>query len=65
MHSDNFEGTSLQATVLHQAMTVLLADFQDDWPPEQTLVVLGAEFGCTPRMNDNDGRDDTMRRSGA
>ena len=38
-------------------MIALLADLQTKWLLDQTLVVLGTEFGRTPRMNDNDGRD--------
>ncbi len=56
-HSDNFEGTECQAALLDQAMSTLLADLQAKRLLGQTLVVLGTEFGRTPRINGNDGRD--------
>ena len=40
-----------------QAMSALLADLQAKGLLDQTLVVLGTEFGRTPRINDADGRD--------
>ena len=46
-----------QSAVLDQAMSALLADLQADGLLNQTLVVLGTEFGRTPRINDNDGQD--------
>ena len=55
-HSDRFEGTPRQAAVLDQAMSALLADLQAKGLLDQMLVVLGTEFGYTPRINDNDGR---------
>ena len=55
--TDNFEGTPRQATDLAQAMSALLADPQARRLLHQTLVVLCTEFGRTPRINDNDGRD--------
>ena len=39
-------------------MSALLADLHAKGLLAQTLVVLGTEFGRTPRINDNDGRDD-------
>ena len=56
-HSDNFERTPRQAAVLDQAMSAVLADLQTKGLPAQTQVVLATEFGHTPRINDNDGRD--------
>ncbi len=56
-HGDNFEGTLHQAAVLDQAMAALLADLEAKGLLDQTLVVLGTEFNPTPRINDNDGRD--------
>ena len=43
--------------VLDQATIALLADPQAKGLLDQTLVVLGSEFGRTPRINDNDGGD--------
>ncbi len=38
-------------------MSALLADLQAKGLLDQTLVVLGTEFGPKPWINDNDGRD--------
>ena len=56
-HSDNFEGTPGQTAVLEQAMTPLVAVLRGKGLLDQTLVVVGTEFGRMPRTNDNDGRD--------
>ena len=56
-YSDYFEGTPSQEAVLYEAMSALLADLQSKGLPAQTQVVLATEFGHTPRINDNDGRD--------
>ncbi len=40
-----------------QSMSALLADLQAKGLLDQTLVVLGTEFGCTPKINGNNGRD--------
>ena len=37
-------------------MSPLLTDLQTKGLPDQTLVILGSEFGRTPRMNDKDGK---------
>ena len=54
--ADNFEGTPRQAAVLDHA-TAPLTDLQAKGLLDQTLVVLATEFGRTPQINDNDGRD--------
>ena len=46
-----------QAAIRDQAVRALLADLQTNGLRDQTLVVLGTEFGRTPRINSNDGRD--------
>ena len=56
-HTDNLEGTPRQAAVLDQAMIAQLADLQAKGLLDQTLVVLGTEFGRAPRINGDDGRD--------
>ncbi len=45
-------------------MSALLMDLQTKGLLNQTLVVLGTEFGRTPRINDDDGWK-TMTASGA
>ena len=42
-------------------MIALLADLHAKGLLDLTLVVLGTEFGCKPRINDTDGRDHHMR----
>ena len=60
-HSDNFKGTPRQAAVLDQVMSALLADLHAKGLLDQTLGVLGAEFGRTTRINDNDGRNHSAK----
>ena len=45
-------------------MIAPLADLQPKGLLDQTLVVLGTEFGRTPRINDNDGREHEDKASG-
>ena len=56
-HSDNFEGTPRQVVVSDRAISAPLADLQVKRLPDKRLVVLPTEFGRTPRINDDDGRD--------
>ena len=52
------EGTeALRAAVLDQAMIALLSDLQTKGLLNQTLVVLGAEFGSTAQGTDNEGEN--------
>ena len=55
--SNSFEGTPRQAAEPDQAMSALQAVFQDKALLDQTPVVLGSEFGRTPRISENDGRE--------
>ena len=55
--SENFK-TPRQTAILDQALTALLANLQAMGLLSETLVVLGTEFGRTPRINCNDGWDD-------
>jgi hypothetical protein len=56
-HTDNF--TSLQGHVpmLDQALAALLDDLKSKGLLDSTLVVLATEFGRTPQINANRGRD--------
>ncbi len=56
-HSNNFDSVSQRAARLDQGMAALLADLERRGLLEETLVVLATEFGRTPRINENDGRD--------
>ncbi len=56
-HTNNFERVEENARVLDQALGTLLADLDRRGMLEETIVVLATEFGRTPKINDNDGRD--------
>ncbi|MDA7526163.1 DUF1501 domain-containing protein [Verrucomicrobiales bacterium] len=56
-HNNNFDSVSRRAGVLDQAMATLISDLERRGLLEETLVVLATEFGRTPRINENDGRD--------
>ena len=56
-HSNNFTSVSQRASVLDQALSTLLADLTRRGMLEETLVVVATEFGRTPNINANDGRD--------
>jgi len=56
-HSNNFTSVSQRASVLDQALSTLLADLTRRGMLEETLVVVATEFGRTPRINQNEGRD--------
>lgn len=56
-HSDNFDAVQRKTAVLDQGMSTLLADLSSKGLLKQTLVVLATEFGRTPQINENNGRD--------
>lgn len=56
-HTNNFERVEENAQVLDQALGTLLVDLENRGMLEETIVVLATEFGRTPKINDNDGRD--------
>ncbi|MBK1879125.1 DUF1501 domain-containing protein [Pelagicoccus mobilis] len=56
-HTNNFERVEENAAVLDQAMSTLLQDLEVRGMLEETMVVLATEFGRTPEINGNDGRD--------
>ncbi|MEM9158003.1 MAG: DUF1501 domain-containing protein [Verrucomicrobiota bacterium] len=56
-HTNNFERVEENANVLDQAMSMLLRDLEKRGMLEETMVVLATEFGRTPEINENDGRD--------
>jgi hypothetical protein len=57
MHREIFEELPETAGTLDQGMATLLADLEDRGLLSSTLVVLATEFGRTPRINENAGRD--------
>ena len=56
-HDDNFDRVSDQAALLDRALSTLLRDLASRGLLDETLVVLATEFGRTPRINQNQGRD--------
>lgn len=56
-HNNNFVAVPDKAEVLDQALSALLGDLERRGLLEQTLVVLATEFGRTPIINQNEGRD--------
>jgi hypothetical protein len=58
-HNEIYSATNLiqKAAQLDQALSTLLTDLQERGLLQKTLVVLGTEFGRTPVINQNAGRD--------
>jgi hypothetical protein len=59
MHTDIYQKDKLpgRAAILDRAASVLINDLKSKGLLKNTLVVLGTEFGRTPRINANGGRD--------
>ena len=56
-HENNFERTKELLDVVDPAFAMLLKDLSERDLLEETIVLWLGEFGRTPRINDNDGRD--------
>ena len=56
-HQNNFERTKELLDMVDPAYAMLLKDLSERDLLEETLVLWLGEFGRTPRINDNDGRD--------
>ena len=56
-HQNNFSRVPARGSILDQALSALLDDLSKRGLLEETLVVLATEFGRTPNINVNDGRD--------
>jgi len=56
-HQDNFTRVPQRTAILDQALSTLIRDLSSRGLLEETLVVLATEFGRTPKINQNDGRD--------
>ena len=56
-HNSNFVNVPAQAEILDQGMSSLLWDLARRGMLDDTLVVLATEFGRTPEINANEGRD--------
>ena len=59
MHTDIYQADKLArvAGTLDRAASVLISDLKSKGLLDKTLVVLGTEFGRSPRINQNSGRD--------
>jgi uncharacterized protein (DUF1501 family) len=56
-HTDNFEGVKTLSQSLDPAWATLLAELEARGLLETTLIVWMGEFGRTPKINENTGRD--------
>lgn len=56
-HQNNFTRVQERSATLDQALSALLDDLYKRGLLEETLVVLATEFGRTPNINVNEGRD--------
>ena len=56
-HNNNFQAVERLAGTLDKALGALLKDLERRGMLEETMVVLCTEFGRTPYINENDGRD--------
>jgi hypothetical protein len=56
-HSNNFQAVSRLCKNLDPGMGTLIADLNQRGLLEETLVVWAGEFGRTPKINNNNGRD--------
>lgn len=56
-HSENFESHRELVTELDHVMSTLLRDLKERGLLESTLVITLSEFGRTPKINKNTGRD--------
>lgn len=56
-HQDNFQRVAANTAMLDAALSALLADLTARGLLDETLVVLTTEFGRTPKINKNKGRD--------
>jgi uncharacterized protein (DUF1501 family) len=56
-HGNNFDGVKALAAVLDQGWAALMADLKDRGLLETTTIVWMGEFGRTPRINQQKGRD--------
>ncbi|MFO0964029.1 MAG: DUF1501 domain-containing protein [Gemmataceae bacterium] len=56
-HQDNFNRTKTLSETADKGFAALVQDLQERGRLERTLVILMGEFGRTPRINGNTGRD--------
>ena len=56
-HQNNFTRVPERTAILDQALSALLDDLNNRGMLDETLIVLATEFGRTPDINVNEGRD--------
>ncbi len=56
-HTENFSGHKRLLGPLDNALPAMIATLQDKGLLERTLVIVMGEFGRTPKINQNNGRD--------
>ncbi len=56
-HSNNFPAMTNHGAIMDPALASLIEDLADTGMLKKTLVIMLSEFGRTPRINDNAGRD--------
>ncbi|MEC7224186.1 MAG: DUF1501 domain-containing protein [Verrucomicrobiota bacterium] len=56
-HNDNFVSVESRCQILDSALAGLISDLERRGLLDSTLVALGTEFGRTPEINENTGRD--------
>ena len=56
-HNDNHERVEEQAAILDTSVSALLDDLSLRGMLEDTMVVIATEFGRSPKINQNNGRD--------
>ena len=56
-HSNNFEAMRAHGEIMDPALASLIEDLASSGLLEKTLVLMLSEFGRTPRINENAGRD--------
>lgn len=57
MHQDVAAGLQTRLPELDQALAALIADLESRGLLDSTLIAVGTEFGRTPKINMNEGRD--------
>lgn len=57
MHNNIDQALGTTAATMDNVFAALIEDLQSNGLLESTLVVMGSEFGRTPDINENDGRD--------
>jgi hypothetical protein len=57
LHSNNFKSLSTKLPNLDRAMSALIEDLEIRGRLDDTIIMMSGEFGRTPRVNGNAGRD--------